>query len=102
MKLWVDDERPAPEGWIWVKTAQAAMLELLTGKVEEISLDHDLASPLPGETGYSVARWIETAAANGRLKRLKWAVHSANPPGRRNIEMALEAADKFWASVVQR
>jgi hypothetical protein len=24
-KLWLDDERPAPEGWLWLKTAQAAI-----------------------------------------------------------------------------
>ena len=24
VNLWLDDVRPAPEGWLWVKTAQEA------------------------------------------------------------------------------
>lgn len=50
MKLWLDDERPAPEGWLWVKTGQEAILGLQrlrqTGSLDELthmSFDHDLA-----------------------------------------------------------
>jgi hypothetical protein len=42
MKLWHDDIRPAPEGWVWARTNEQAQEHLLTGTVEEISLDHDL------------------------------------------------------------
>lgn len=42
MKLWLDDIRPAPTGWTWVKTAEEALSLLKTGTVEEASLDHDL------------------------------------------------------------
>lgn len=95
MKLWVDDERPKPQDFdIWAKTADEAIRILNLGGVTEISLDHDLGSL--EKTGYSVAVWIEAAASNGYLAKLKWSVHSANPPGRRNIEMALRKADEFW------
>lgn len=51
MRLWIDDVRPAPEDYIWVKSVNAAwgiikplytynLLEDKTGCVE-ISLDHD-------------------------------------------------------------
>lgn len=42
MKLWLDDIRPAPEGWLWVKTAEDAIQVLETGLVTQASLDHDL------------------------------------------------------------
>lgn len=46
MKLWLDDERPAPEGWYWVKTAAAAIACLLDqgdDPITHMSFDHDLA-----------------------------------------------------------
>ena len=97
MKLWLDDERSMPSGFdVHVKTAHDAIIALGTCKFTEISLDHDLGDPLPSQTGYYVAKWIEGAAYNGYLPRLKWAVHSANPPGRANIEAALRKADEYW------
>ena len=51
MKIWVDDVRPAPKGYVWCKSVQEAkdtvlMLELYATvnenyKVELIDLDHD-------------------------------------------------------------
>ena len=46
MKLWLDDERPAPEGWYWVKTGAAAIACLLDqgdDPITHMSFDHDLA-----------------------------------------------------------
>ena len=28
MKLWMDDIRPAPEGYVWVKTVESAIYEI--------------------------------------------------------------------------
>lgn len=48
VKLFVDDERPAPEGWRLALTAEAAIALLEHGfleghdEVEVLSLDHDL------------------------------------------------------------
>lgn len=98
MKLYLDDERPTPEGWVRVFTAHEAIALLKTGTVDVISLDHDLGPPEAGD-GYEVAKWIEAEAFAGTLKRLVWSVHSANPAGRRNIEAALQAAERFWGAV---
>lgn len=51
MKLWHDDVRPNPEGWVWARTNNEAKRILETESVDEISLDHDLgyAGPPPGE-----------------------------------------------------
>ena len=65
MKLWLDDERPAPEGWVWVKTAAEAIRALADQDCEFIthmSFDHDLAdvhydywyvAHHPGASGFS-------------------------------------------------
>lgn len=69
---------------------------LETGKITEISLDHDLGDERENGTGYFVAKWIEVAAHNAWIPRLKWTVHTANPAGGRNIEHALLSADRSW------
>ena len=113
MKLWVDDVRPAPPGWVWVQAAKGAKIVLANCKVEEISLDHDMpndmmhrmATRLGGcpidwgecdcETGYNVACFIEKRAHEG-IKPPKWRVHSSNPSGAYRMRQALTAADKAW------
>lgn len=42
--LWLDDMRPAPEGWLWVKTCDEAKKWLEQGVVRRASLDHDLGA----------------------------------------------------------
>lgn len=98
MKLWLDDVRPAPEGWVWCKTAREAKRVIADddrNELEEISFDHDLGS---SRTGYDVATFIEALAASGMMRRLKWTVHSANPVGRRQIEAAMKSAERYWAA----
>lgn len=83
-----------PPGYdVWVATAGEAITHLSSGKVTEISLDHDLGTE---ETGYTVAKWIERAAYDGTIPRLVWHLHTANIKGRLDMAMALENADEFW------
>lgn len=95
--MWLDDLRLPPEGWAWVKTAREALELLETGRVERVSLDHDLGEEGSPGTGYDVASWIEEAAYHGRIPRLAWTIHSANPVGREQMVRALRSADRFWA-----
>ena len=76
MKLWLDDTRPAPDGWIWCQTVKAAKVLILGGEVEESSLDHDLGQNQP--TGYDLCKWM---AQTGNWPKKKPNVHSANPVG---------------------
>lgn len=62
MKLFLDDERSAPEGWIHVRWPEEAIEILKAGTVIELSLDHDLGDDAHG-TGYDVILWIEQAVA---------------------------------------
>lgn len=101
MRLWLDDIRPAPPGFdVHVKTAPDAIRFLESGKIAEVSLDHDLGegADLGTDvgTGYDVAVWIEQKAHDATLPRIAWNVHSANPVGRRKMEVALQNADRFW------
>lgn len=95
MKLWLDDVRPAPEGWTWVKTAWDAIALLEKGGVEAVSLDHDLGDPENG-TGQFVANWIEAEAYHRRLGPIGWRVHSANPIGAERMKITLERAETYW------
>lgn len=97
MKLWVDDERPMPEGFDYhAKTAAEAIAMIQQGTVTAISLDHDLGGLADYETGYFIAQFIEMAAHNGWIRPIEWAIHTANPVGRRNMEAALMNANKYW------
>lgn len=97
MRLWVDDERPMPKQFDFqAKTAKEAIKCIETGNVTEISLDHDLGSEAENATGYFVAQFIEMAAHNGWIAPIQWSVHSANPAGRKNIELAMKSAERFW------
>lgn len=106
MRVWLDDVRPMPkEGFdIWVKTAEEALELIESGQVSFMSFDHDLGFNMKTmrcdnvKSGYDVAKRVEQLAAEGTLRRFGWAVHSMNPTGADNIEMALKAADRFWAS----
>lgn len=45
IRLWADDNRPAPEGWVWAKNVEQAQARLLQGSVEDLSLDFDFDNP---------------------------------------------------------
>jgi hypothetical protein len=42
IRVWLDDVRPAPPGWEWVKTAPDCIDLLNENQVTHLSLDHDL------------------------------------------------------------
>jgi len=91
MRIWLDDLRPAPDGFGQVQTAEECIALLDTGTVTALSFDHDLGTEL---TGYDVAKWIERNAI--RLRPILWDVHSMNPVGRANIVAAMQQAERFW------
>ena len=80
MKVYLDDDRTTPEGWTRVYWPEEAIVLLETGKVTEISLDHDLGDDDHG-TGYDVVEWIEESVALHNFTPPIIRVHSANPPG---------------------
>lgn len=90
MKVFLDDLRPAPDGWVHVFCPDEAIALLKTGKVSDISLDHDLGDDQRG-TGYDVLLWIEEAVDTDNFKVTTMIVHSANPAARVRMEAAMAA-----------
>lgn len=108
LKLWHDDVRPAPEGWLWARTNEQAKFALRGGKIKEISLDHDLGyhgvempddpdellvilekhKPVNPDTGLQLVHWmIEEDLVPKRIR-----IHSWNPPGAAAMSAALMRA----------
>uniref|UniRef100_UPI002D1FAF87 cyclic-phosphate processing receiver domain-containing protein n=2 Tax=Vibrionaceae TaxID=641 RepID=UPI002D1FAF87 len=58
MKVYLDDERKTPNGWVRAYWPEEVFQYLETGNVTELSLDHDLGDDTRG-TGYDVILWIE-------------------------------------------
>ncbi len=89
MKIYLDDVRPTPAGWIGARWPEEVIEHLKTGKVDEISLDHDLGED-EGRTGYQVVTWIEEQVAlHGFVPPAKIHVHSANSVGRQRMEAGI-------------
>lgn len=82
MKLFVDDIRREPEGWVRVRTVTEAIRCLATQVVDEVSLDHDISCRFgleehsSGETFEPVA-WYLTLMQRRPAVR----IHTANPEG---------------------
>ena len=94
MKVYLDDERLTPEGWVRVYWPDEAIELLKRGNVEEISLDHDLGDDERG-TGYDVVLWIEEAVIDRDFNPPLMRVHSANSSARNKMELGIENINSF-------
>lgn len=91
MKVFLDDERVAPVGWVQVRWPDEVIRFLQEGEVTHLSLDHDLGDDLRG-TGYDVLLWIEQEVALCQfIPPVNIAVHSANPAARKRMLAAIES-----------
>lgn len=96
MRIFLDDERSAPEGWHQVRWPEEAIALLEAGGVDELSLDHDLGDDEHG-TGYDVLLWLEEAVATRGFKPPLLGVHSANVSARRKMEAAIASIERLSA-----
>jgi len=94
MKVYLDDERPTPEGWHRVYWPEEAIQLLESGTVEEISLDHDLGDDAHG-TGYDVILWIEEAVALRGFRPPKISIHSANSSAVDKMRAGIQAIERL-------
>ena len=100
MKVFLDDARDTPAGWIrawW----PAEVIDLLkTGHVDALSLDHDLGDDARG-TGYDVLVWLEAAVCiEGFDPPANITVHSANSPARKRMQAAIAAIERHHAKPI--
>ena len=94
MRVFLDDERATPDGWVRVFWPDEAIALLEGGEVTELSLDHDLGDDARG-TGYDVVLWIEEAVAMRGFRPPVMHVHSANSSAREKMEAGIAAIEKL-------
>lgn len=83
MNLWLDDIRPAPEGWERAYSVNQAITLLEQRPCELASLDHDLGDYFEdGGDGFKLVLWM---AEHDRWPSQGIRVHSANPAGLRRM-----------------
>lgn len=94
MKIWLDDLRPAPQGYESVKSVNEAIsliLEAEKGRetIEVIDLDHDLGDYYPdGGDAIKLLDWLTERETFYPLE-----IHTANPVGRANMERMIA---RYW------
>jgi hypothetical protein len=94
LNIWLDDIRPAPNGYVWVKSVNQAKrviiaAEMYYEEIFELNLDHDLGD-YAGDGGDAIClvRWL---AETGRYYFIK--LHTMNPVGRENMQAII---DRYW------
>jgi hypothetical protein len=90
MQIYLDDERPTPEGYRRVYNVFELIGHIIYyDDITEISLDHDLG--LDTLTGYDFCNWLEKQQYEYGIKyNFKLKIHSANPIGRKKMETVIK------------
>ena len=98
MKLWIDDVRPAPDGYIWCKTVSAARYAILSEEdyartfprdnygIEVLDMDHD-AGDFASDSGdyIKLLDWLEETGRSYPIR-----IHSMNPVGVENMRRIIQ------------
>src|SRR4051812_34828098 len=95
MKVYLDDERTPPTGWVRIRWPDEAIRLLEMGVVTELSLDHDLGNDNRG-TGYTVIQWLEEAVARG-FKPPVITVHTASESAREKMLLGVQNIERLVA-----
>ena len=100
MKLWIDDVRPAPEGYVWCKSTHGACRNIscfthepddrpIETDIELIDIDHDSGDFYSdGGDFIKVLEWMEYRYGS----KINWniRIHSMNPVGVANMRAIIE------------
>ncbi len=97
MKLWIDDLRPAPEGYVWCKSVNEAKELILIAerrettkdlnmiwRIELLDIDHDAGDYGPPDY-ISLLDWLEETGRNYPIR-----IHSQNVVGVENMRRIIE------------
>ncbi len=91
IKIWVDDVRPAPEGYTWCKSVMSAktriqVAEYLNVSIELIDIDHDAGDyAVYGGDYIKLLDWLEETGRNYRVR-----IHSMNSVGVANMRRIIK------------
>ncbi|QDU82655.1 hypothetical protein Pla110_44160 [Polystyrenella longa] len=94
MKVYLDDERPTPDGWVSARWPEDVISLLKSGRVTHISLDHDLGDDKHG-TGYDVLKWIEREVATASFDPPEISIHTSNVSARQKMQLAVSSIKRF-------
>ena len=100
LRIWIDDVRPAPEGYVWFKSVDVAMTNIAEyqymynvtrppyrdyWKIELIDIDHDAGEFAKDGGDYiKLLDWFEATNQNYPIR-----IHSMNPVGRENMRVII-------------
>lgn len=100
MKLWIDDVRPAPEGYVWAHSVYRAKKEIHLSEgvkdgdfwivepnpIEIIDIDHDAGDYAQYGGDYiKLLDWLEETGRNYPIH-----IHSMNPVGVQNMRAIIQ------------
>lgn len=98
MKLWIDDMRPAPDGYYWCKSVERAkriiefrenIIEIADANyptIELIDIDHDAGCyACCGGDYIKLLDWLEETGRNYPIR-----IHSMNPVGVENMRRIIQ------------
>ena len=92
LKIWVDDVRPAPEGYIWLKSVNEVKKYLADPhilcnyEIKLIDLDHDAGDYAKDGGDYvRILDYLEMVGYNGDLR-----IHSMNAVGVQNMRNIIQ------------
>lgn len=105
MKIWIDDIRPAPKGYVWVKTVNKAKsiiakmenenrqikeeswgCKFPLTELEVIDIDHDAGEYVSQGGDYiELLKWLEGTKRNYPIR-----IHSMNPVGVQNMRAIIQ------------
>ena len=108
MKLWIDDVRPAPEGYVWCKSVNEAKNTIVNANahfadqfrkglepdpslyIDLIDLDHDAGEYASDGGDYiKLLDWLEWLY-DGKGTYTEFHIHSMNPVGVANMRAIIE------------
>ena len=108
MKLWIDDVRPAPDGYVWCKSVNEAKNTIVNANsqiakacrqglepdhslhIDLISLDHDAGDYVSDGGDYiKLLDWLEWLYDRNETYT-KFHIHSMNPVGRENMRAIIK------------
>ncbi len=97
MKLWIDDVRPAPDGYVWARSVRAAKWTIQMHEwrckagfspihIELIDIDHDAGDyACDGGDYIKLLDWLEETGRNYPIH-----IHSMNPVGVANMRAIIQ------------
>lgn len=99
MKIWVDDVRPAPDGYVWCQTTNEAkhVIQHIFSlyhihdtknlpRIELLDLDHDAGDLARWGGDYiKILDWLEKQGWNIPIR-----LHTMNPVGRENMRAIIQ------------